>query len=346
MNKVHFEEHERAIQRGMQFIYRTACDAENFATYGSDYLCCFSLISSTSRARKLRRLAREMGRERARQWRREHPSLPRRPSASTIEKFIEGTVSSDRLGVRDGALKQSIRHAAACFTAQDILGFDPAVEPPPADIPQECRCGAANTRGRKTCRDCKRRLSMQSRYQTWMKALYGGYLSERSRLRFGTRFADALAWLPDLRPYCGPHEGSNDDFYYSVYAITHLVYTLNDYGRYQLSPRWLPCEFEFLKANLEEAIALDDPDMVGEFMDSLKAFGLANNGPMVRRGTQYLLSGQNADGSWGDPNQDDCERFHPTWTAVDGLRDFAWRGERLSFPNLKPLLWSWARDRR
>jgi hypothetical protein len=113
---------------------------------------------------------------------------------------------------------------------------------------------------------------------------------------------------------------------------------LNDYGRYQLSPRWLPCEFEFLKANLEEAIALDDPDMVGEFMDSLKAFGLANNGPMVRRGTQYLLSGQNADGSWGDPNEDDCERFHPTWTAVDGLREFAWRGERLSFPNLKPLL--------
>ena len=179
---------------------------------------------------------------------------------------------------------------------------------------------------------------MQSRYQTWMKALYGGYLSDSSGMRFGTRFADALAWARDLRPYCGPHEGTRDDFYYSVYAITHLVYTLNDYGRYQLSRRWLPCEFEFLKANLEEAIALDDPDMVGEFMDSLKAFGLANNGPMVRRGTQYLLSGQNADGSWGDPNEDDCERFHPTWTAVDGLREFAWRGERLSFPNLKPLL--------
>lgn len=346
MNKAQIEQRERAIQRGIQFIYGTACDAKSFETFGSDYLCCFSLIASTSRNLRLRRVAREMGRERARQWRKEHPALPPRLGTTTIEEFIEGTVSSDRLGVRDGALKQSIRREARRFTAQDLLGFDPAVEPPPADIPQQCRCGASNSRGRRTCRGCKRRLLMQSRYQTWMQALYGGYLSDRSEVRLGTKYADALAWLPEMRPYCGPGEGGSEDFYYSVYAITHLVYTLNDYGRYQLSPRWLPCEFEFLKANLEEAIDIDDSDMVGEFMDTLKAFGLADSNPLIRRGTQYLLSGQNSDGSWGDTNEDDCERYHPTWTAVDGLRDFAWRGERLSFPKLKPLLERWARRKR
>ena len=188
---------------------------------------------------------------------------------------------------------------------------------------------------------------MESRYQTWMKALYRGYRSERSGVRLGTTYAHAFAWLPEMRPYCGPDQGNEEDFYYSVYAVTHVVYTLNDYGRFRLLPRWLPCEFEFLQAHLEEAIEMDDAEMVGEFLDSLKAFGLTDNHPLMRRGTEYLLSCQNSDGSWGDLNAEDvCTRYHPTWTAVDGLRDYAWRGERLSFPKLKPLLERWARGKR
>ena len=38
-----------------------------------------------------------------------------------------------------------------------------------------------------------------------------------------------------------------------VLAITHLVYTLNDYNRYRLSQEWLPQEFEFLRENLQGA---------------------------------------------------------------------------------------------
>jgi hypothetical protein len=54
---------------------------------------------------------------------------------------------------------------------------------------------------------------------------------------------------------------------------------------------------------------------------------------------QFLLSRQNPDGSWGDMNETDIyHRYHPTWTAIDGLRRYAWRGERLSFPRLKAML--------
>lgn len=346
MARVHLRECELAIERGTRFIYETACDPNNFAAYGFDYLFCFSLISSTALDSRLRRATREMGRERARHWRREHPALPSHAEPKEIAEFIDATVSADLLGVRDGKLKESIRHAARRLTVQDFLGFDPAVEPPPADLPKRCRCGAANLRGRKTCRDCKRRLLMQSRYQIWMKALYRGYRCDRSGVPPGARYADALAWLPEMRPYCGPDGENHEDFFYSVYAITHLVYTLNDYGRFKLSPRWLPCEFEFLKANLETAIEMDDSDMVGEFLDTLKAFGLADNHRLIRRGTEYLLSHQNPDGSWGDVDASDVFfRYHPTWTAVDGLRDYKWLGERLSFPGLKPLLESWARQK-
>jgi hypothetical protein len=79
--------------------------------------------------------------------------------------------------------------------------------------------------------------------------------------------------------------------------------------------------------------------MLGEMMDSLRAFGLADNDPPIRAGMEYYLTHQNADGSWGRLDEKDIyDRYHPTWNAVAGLSLYAWRGEGLSFPELKPLL--------
>jgi hypothetical protein len=61
---------------------------------------------------------------------------------------------------------------------------------------------------------------------------------------------------------------------------------------------------------------------------------------MLRR----YQSSQNADGSWGDPDEENIRtRCHTTWTAIDGLRTYAWRGERLSHPEVKSMLKRWAR---
>ena len=111
---------------------------------------------------------------------------------------------------------------------------------------------------------------------------------------------------------------------------------------YRLSPEWLPQEFEFLKTNLKEAITQRDADMLGEFMDSLRAFGVTTDDPRMRAAVDYLLSHQNADGSWGDPEAEDIyERYHPTLTAVNGLRDYAWTKRALVFPDLAPELRRW-----
>jgi squalene cyclase len=104
-------------------------------------------------------------------------------------------------------------------------------------------------------------------------------------------------------------------------------------------PSWLPEEYAFLKKNLKQAIVMEDPETMGEFLDTLKSFGLPDDHSLIRKGVNYLLSQQNPDGSWGDIEAEDIyRRYHPTWTAVDGLRDYAWHGKRLSFPRLKPLL--------
>jgi hypothetical protein len=330
---------KRAIERGLQFIYQTACERKNFEAYGFDYLGCFHCIASTSRDRKLRKTAREMGRERARHWRRQNPRVARNANADDVICLIYGSYAADRLGVRDDRIKEEIRKAANKFTAHEYFGFDPVTEAPPQDMPEECACETINERGRKTCVTCRRRLTMSTRYAVWQDALIGSYMGEQYGVRLGTSYADVIKWVRMMRPYPGFVNKDDWNFYDATYAVTHVVYTLNQYSRYQLSRRWLSAEYSFLKQNLTQAIVLEDPETMGEFLDSLKSFGMTENHPLIRKGTNYLLATQNPDGSWGDTDADDIyNRYHPTWTAIDGLREYAWRGTRLSFPQVAPLL--------
>jgi hypothetical protein len=321
-----------------------ACDPESFDAYGHDFLFCLYTIASNSKDVSLRATARRMGRERARAWRDEHREVPKRISAFDLSNLVVGSDGADRLGIRDEKLKLQIRSSLKRFTAKDFYGFDPLLEPPPDDVPEGCACGERNARGRKICRSCKQPLAMIGRYGSWIDAMIMTYLGERSGMMVGARYRDVIKWTPAMRPYRGAENGKNTDFYWTVYAVTHVVYTLNHYNVYQLSPHWLPHEFEFLKVNMDEAIRREDTEMVGEFLDSLKAFGLADNHPLISRGTKYVLSQQNADGGWGEINAEDLyQRYHPAFTAINGLREIAWRGIGLSFPRLKPMLERWTR---
>jgi hypothetical protein len=335
------DDRARAVRRGIRFIYATARDERNFETYGSDYLWCFYSVGASVRDAGVRRMAWRMGRERARVWRLEHRELPSGADAATVMDFVFGNDAADSLGVRDGGkLKAQLSRAAAGFGARDYLLFDPSNEPPPADVPEACEFdGRESARGSKACARCGRPLKMRSRYDVWYDALITAYTGERSGVRLGAAYADVLKWLPSLRPYRGSEGGANPDFYDTVYAVTHVVYTLNDYGQYSLSPRRLPQEFEFLRANLREAVARDDADMLGEFVDSLRAFGLGEDDEEIRRGMEYLLTHQNPDGSWGDAGERDIyHRYHPTWNAVAALSEYAWRGDALTSAGRKNYL--------
>jgi hypothetical protein len=108
---------------------------------------------------------------------------------------------------------------------------------------------------------------------------------------------------------------------------------------YRLSPAWLPREFEFLRQHFAALIEGDDPETAGEFMECLKCFVLTDGSPLIRAGTDFLLASQNADGSWGRTDDEDAYRnYHPTLAAAGGLMEVRWRGARLAFPKLEPLL--------
>lgn len=326
--------HDAAIERGLDFIYRFADKKRCFTNYGSFLICCFALVAATTRNPKLRSLGRDRAKQLLQRWSSMHPSVPNDASSDLLLDFVLVHYAQRRLGLRDSAGAKAIRLAARNFSASDLLGFEPDKEPPPDDLPYPCECGFQNPRGRKACKQCRRRLRIRSRYKVWMEALANTYVAERSGVRFGGSYADVLKWIPVMRPY--PTDQDDEEILRdAIYAVTHIVYTLNDYSTYRLSRRLLPREFAFLKANVASACTRKDPEVLGELLDSLKAFGLRVSHPLIQRGTKYLLAEQNKDGSWGDTGEKNIRtRCHTTWTAIDGLRAYAWRGERKNFPPL------------
>jgi len=331
-----------AIVRGLDFIYRFGTTQNCFANYGSFLICCFALVAATSRDAKLRWLGRDRAKQLLRRWSDMHPFMPADASSDLLHEFVLVQYAQRRIGLRDPAVALAVRLTARNFSALDLLGFDPRKEPPPYDLPYPCDCTFQNPRGRKACKQCKRRLRIRTRYKVWMEALANTYVAERSGVVFGAGYEDVLKWLPVMRPYPTDEDG-DEVLRDAIYAVTHIVYTLNDYGTYRVARRWLPSEFAFLKANVASACSRRDPEILGELLDSLKALGLGVNDPLIKRGAKYLLADQNEDGSWGDASEDNVRtRCHTTWTAIDGLRTYAWRGERLIRPAIKSLLNRWS----
>jgi hypothetical protein len=336
VSRFRIPQRQRAVELGLEFLYQTACKPEVFSEYGSDLVSCFQLIAATARNPKLRGMAQRFGAERARLWRAEHRVVPKDADAGTMLELIMGGDAADKLGHAELGIKKHIQEAVPCFPVSEYLRFDPRTEPPPANIPDECKCEEINQRGRKSCVKCKRRLTPLNRYKVWYDALTIVHASECYGVSLGVDCKDLLIWLPSLRPY---PEQDSEDFFDSAYAITHLVYALNDYNTFKLSPRLLPQEFAFLRANVEGAIEAQDGEMLGELLDTLMAFGLTERDPIIRAGMEYLLSNQNSDGSWGEANSGEVyDRYHSTWTAIDGLRQYAWQKPSNRFQRLRSII--------
>lgn len=336
---------DRAIYRGLRFVERSTRDPSAALGLGSALLYSLSFMATTALDSEVRSYARQLALRSYRYWRWYWPDLPSDADADTVSEFVHACGAAERLGVRLPRLKRRLLAAARRFPATEYLWFDPRNEPPPADVPEPCPCGATSPRRSRRCRntDCATPLEKMSSMRLWTLSLTSAFCGDRSGVPFGISYEQVMRWLPEMRDYAGPRRGEAD-FYDSVYAVSHVVYTLNDYGVWLLDPRLLPHEFTYLVEHLEPALQIGDPDMIGEFLDSLRAFGLDNDDPHIAAGIEFLVHSQNRDGSWG-PQVAGAEyhSFHATWAALDGLRDFNWRGYGLSYPRLAPALARWAK---
>ena len=236
---------------------------------------------------------------------------------------VIASYASDRLGTGDARIATELRAAVTGYPTADMLFFDPRLESAPGDIPVDCRCGRQNRRGRTRCRICRRRLRARSRYEVWYYALTSAYFCDRHGMPLGVRLVDVVRHTHSLRPYPAP---GHVDFYQALYAVTHLVYTLSDYSAARLPRTWLRQEYRFLRSAMRWAIDTGEADTIGEIVDSLAVLGAGDNDEVILEGRRFLLDTQRADGGWGNEDGDPYGQFHTVWTAIDGLRDYGWRG--------------------
>lgn len=324
----------RAIRRGLEYLHRVASDNRNFAAFGHDAIWTF-FDHTRSNDPEVARRARVIGQELARRWRRENAAVPEDAPAHVLGRLCMGALAADRIGVASPRFKEQLRNAAKRFGPVDILGFDPRKEPPPDDMSDRCdNCLTQNARGRLLCSKCGAPVRFQDRYDVLTVALVSTYTWERSGLTYGVPLGDVAQHLPSMRPYRGYENGRNGSFTRIGYAVNHVVYVLNDYFVHRLKPEWLPDEFEFLRANLTANLSNDDSDLMGEFIVSLKSFGVTDADPLIRTGIDFLLSRQNPNGSWGMGDASGpFTPYHATSTSVGALSDFAYQGERVTSPD-------------
>lgn len=323
------------MSRALRLLHTIAQRTSTFEQYSGHLLLAFYLIGTTSGSAAIRRQALGMGRERARYWKKRWQRTRRSLDADTVLQEVLASYAVERMGIEHDRIRRDLQAVVARYTPRELLYFDPSIERAPDDIPEDCAAGHANERGRTSCGTCGQRLSARSRYEVWYYALTNTYFCERHGIPLGVRFIEAVSQLASLRPY--PKPGTRH-YYDSIYAVTHVVYTLNDYGRSRLSPRLLPREFRFLKASVRWALEQGEADTIGEIVDSLAAFGVADTDPLIVKGRTFLLEAQRDDGGWGDEDGDDYGYFHTIWTAIDGLRDYDWRGSGISDPQLQGAL--------
>jgi hypothetical protein len=330
----------RAILRAFHFIEQSAEVPENYRTQDSDFLYCFYSIAATAREPELRDAATRAARKYARKFAGIRVKVPPNASVNQIAHLIFGWYPAAMMGENDSRMKAELRRQSGRYSAVDFLKFDPAVEPPPSDISDPCEFDHfENPRGVKLCRKCGRPLAIKSKYEVWIDALVDTYSGDLYGVPMGASYRDAIKWLPAMRPYPDPKSANPTEFLDALYALTHVVYTLNDYGHYRLPRDLLPQEFAYLRANLPQAIAMHDPETMGEFLDALKGFGLDESDPVIQQGMTYLLDNQRPDGTWGPADEADYYTlYHAAWTGIDGLKGCCWQGERLSFPGLRPVI--------
>lgn len=308
------------IERGIEFIEDFACRPKILRTFAPDILFLFQHISQTTNCPDLGVKTRAIGKELSNLWR-EKQRVPR--GAYQLLCTLIAEQAAHELGCEDLKFRRRLHQKITIESILEVLGFDPRIESPPANLTDDCdNCELINQPGRAYCASCRKKLTLISRYDVWLNALVmTHHLKLHGPIGQGL-YANTLGWIYEMRPYPSGELKRGNEIWEAAYAITHIIYTLNDYGQYKLSKQDLGIEIDYLKEVIPQALAVGDCDLLGECVESLSFFGFSKKGLVLKKAVKYLKKNQNSDGSWGDFNSGPHMRIHTTWTVIDGLREF------------------------
>ena len=136
------------------------------------------------------------------------------------------------------------------------------------------------------------------------------------------------------------------DKHYLTYALTHVIYALNNFDERSLPQSLFPPSVPaFMREQLAAAIKADDPDLAGELLDCLKCLGEGASEAAVAA-EQFLLSSQDTnDGGWVCKGEADLySRYHASLVAVAALMDHSYASHGSVFPAASEVLPCWFGD--
>ena len=115
------------------------------------------------------------------------------------------------------------------------------------------------------------------------------------------------------------------------YLVTHVVFTLSEWGALRLDKELLPHEYYFLREHMVSQIRVKNVHLVGEFVEALRIFGCDDDDDIVKQGINFLLKEQSkSDGSW-DREEETMRTLYimPPWSV---FKDFFLPLVRVSDP--------------
>lgn len=295
----HAERDRRTAQlRGLSFLSDYALEDACWSECAAEVVYMFFHLATRPRPCDFTRRARPLSRHAARRWLADHPRLPRRASAEDVVfRYAYGAYTTIRVGLDTRALCGDLAAEARTIRWRDFFGFDPKREPPPTT-------------------------------DEWQYAMVGAHIAQGAGMRPGSSVREIAAWRPVMQPYPRPRRRLTSAGWSAFYAVTHLIYVLNDYSLYLLPRERFLAEVEFLRAACEVAIVDDDVEGIGEAVDALLTLGDTERDPLIARARRKILALQNRDGSWGSRSDEPYTRLHKTWVALDGLTRYGRRETR------------------
>ena len=247
----------KAVIKGLDAIFAMAGEEQNFEHFGNDMIQCFYDVARAT-GDPVRSRALMYVEQLAQRWR--HSIVTRgwrqvagvRPSPQNILETVIGIYCMERVGVSSARLKQdvleAVKHPGKAgedesegdkpYGPVDYFGWDPRRSPGgvPDDVPEVLSGETA------------------SKYRTLCNSLIHSFYAERATVDVGCGYADVLAHLDKLRPYKGPNDLQWDEYIDQCYLVTHVVFTLNNWGELALEPELLPHEHLFIKEHIGIAI--------------------------------------------------------------------------------------------
>jgi hypothetical protein len=203
-------------------------------------------------------------------------------------------------------------------------------------------CGKCNKKGAPSCLKCKRDLIDVIHYQSichaivWAGVFYDINVDFRTANSKTIKVENVLSRLHLVRPYKAIDQIGELAFKEQCYFVTHLLLVLTSWGRYKLCKTDFIPEYIFILQNLNVVIKLGDPEIAGEFLQSLRLLGVANDSYPIQRGISYLVNKEKSlksKGSWVAPNRDYYTQYHAIYCGIIGIMDFNYQSDKFVYPN-------------